>query len=313
MTTLLAIETSCDDSSVAILKDTQVLCNLVASQTKAHAKYGGVVPELASRMHTEALPFLIQKATQDTQIPLSEIEFCAVTTHPGLEGSLLIGQAAASALAQSLNIPLLKVNHLHGHIYAAFLSDSPPQFPFIACIVSGGHTQLYLAKAHFQFELIGKTRDDAAGECFDKIARALKLGYPGGPLIEKIAQTGNPNAISFPRAMKKRGLEFSFSGLKTAVIQFIETNPETCLADICASFQAAVIDTLTEKCLAACNQHQCKSLVVCGGVSANQALKRRLQLETTRENIRLHVPPISLCTDNAAMIGGAAYFSLKKA
>ena len=308
---VLAIETSCDDTSVAILRDTQILSNLISSQIKAHQPHGGVVPELASRMHAEKLPGLIERALKDAQIQYADLNYCAVTVGPGLEGSLLIGFSAASALSEALQIPLIGINHLHAHLYATFLSDAPPTFPFIGCIVSGGHTQLILAKDHFNFELIGETRDDAAGEAFDKVARALNLGYPGGPIIEKTAQIGNPKAVHFPRAMRKRGLEFSFSGLKTAVIQYIESQPTPNIPDICASFQAAVIDTLTEKCLAACEQYASKTLVLCGGVSANQTLRTHLQSQCDTQAITLHVPSPVLCTDNAAMIGIAAFHTIK--
>jgi N6-L-threonylcarbamoyladenine synthase len=311
---ILAIETSCDDTSVAIVENGRsILANMVSSQIKSHQVHGGVVPELASRLHTEKINMLIDLAFKKSELSYSDIQAIAVTHGPGLEGSLLIGLIAAKAIALGLNLPLVGVNHLHGHLYASFLGESAPQFPFIGLIVSGGHTDLVLVKDHFNIEKLGATRDDAAGEAFDKVARALGLGYPGGPLIEKEALNGNPKAFAFPRAMKNQGLDFSFSGLKTAVMQTlaklkVEEKP-IIVEDVCASFQQAVSDTLVSKTLEACRLHSCQTLVVCGGVSANQAIKAAFAEACSKNGITVHCPEPVLCTDNAAMIGAAAYFA----
>lgn len=311
---ILAFETSCDDTSVAIVKDGRTcLSSLVSSQIKAHQPFGGVVPELASRMHTEKIHRITSLALKEANLTFKDITSVAVTYGPGLEGSLLIGLAAAKAVSAALSVPLIPVNHLHGHLYAAFLeSGNGLSFPFIGCIVSGGHSSLVLAKGHFDFEIIGETRDDAAGEAFDKVSRALGLGYPGGPVVEKMALEGNPKAFAFPRAMRKQGLEFSFSGLKTAVIQTIQgiasRGEAIPVADICASFQAAVCDSIVEKSLAACEQYHVPRLMVCGGVSANKYLGDLLTQRCQSAQIELMVPSLTLCTDNAAMIAVAAYY-----
>jgi N6-L-threonylcarbamoyladenine synthase len=310
---ILAIETSCDETSVAILENgTKVLANLISSQVKAHAKYGGVVPELASRMHTENIHTLLDKALDTANLELSDIDACAVTYGPGLEGALLVGLSTAKTLAHLLNIPLIPVNHLHGHIYANFLNDSPPAFPFICMIVSGGHTMLTLVKDHFNIEILGQTRDDAAGEAFDKVARYLELGYPGGPIVEQEAENGNEKAYLFPKPMLKQGFEFSFSGLKTAVIQTIQSerkqNKNINTADVCASFQKSVIDTLSYKAFLACKKFNISKLVLSGGVTANSKLRETFELESEKKDIQIFVPEKQHCTDNAAMIGAAAYY-----
>ncbi len=306
---ILAIETSCDETAIAILDGLKVLSNKVASQIKSHKKYGGVVPELASRMHTESIHNLIASALLEANITFQDLTVIAATETPGLEGSLLIGLTTAKTLSKLLNIPFIPINHLHGHLYAHFLSETPPEFPLICLIASGGHTQLYHAKNHHDLTIIGQTRDDAAGEAFDKIARHLGLNYPGGPLVEAKAKTGNPKAIHFTRPMLHQGLEFSFSGLKTAVIQLDKS--AFSIEDICASFQAAVIDVLLYKSLAACTQYNCKTLCIAGGVTANQTLTEAFKNACDKQQIAFHVPPISLCTDNAAMIGAAAHFTHK--
>ncbi len=303
---ILAIETSCDETAVAVVENgATVLTSLVASQIATHQKHGGVVPELASRMHTEKLHGLLDRALKETGLSFNDIDACAVTQGPGLEGSLLVGIAAAKTLSHLLEIPLINVNHLHGHIYANFLSN-PPVFPFICLIVSGGHTQLIHAKGHMDFELLGETRDDAAGEAFDKVARSLNLGYPGGPAIEKAAQTGNEKAFKFPKAMLNSPYEFSFSGLKTAVIQTLRKLEQPWpVADLAASFQKAVVDVLTKKAYDACRHLGIKTLVLSGGVAANTALRNACQALP----VDLHIPESIYCTDNAAMIGAAAYYA----
>lgn len=311
--TILAIESSCDETSVAIVYEGhKVLANLVSSQIKAHQKYGGVVPELASRMHAEKINFLLEEALSQSQLTWDAIDAVAVTYGPGLEGALLIGVVAAKTISFLRKIPLIGMNHLHGHIYANFLLDERPSFPFLTLVVSGGHTQLVRVIDHFKFELLGATRDDAAGESFDKIARFLGLGYPGGPVIEKTALTGNSKAFRFPRAMMNDAYEFSFSGLKTAVIQEItrlrSSHTPFLVEDICASFQKAVIDVLLFKSIKACDQYGISQLVLSGGVTANKALRTTFEVECKQNGIRCFVPPFAYCTDNAAMIGAGAYY-----
>jgi len=307
---LLAIETSCDDTSIAIVEDGHtILCNLVSSQVKQHANYGGVVPELASRMHTEAIHYLLAKAFSETQLSWDDIDGIAVTQGPGLEGALLIGLTVAKTLALVLNKPLYAVNHMHGHVFAHFLTDNTPNFPFVALIASGGHTQLVHLENATTFKCLGETRDDAAGEAFDKVARLLKLGYPGGPLIEKKALQGDETAFAFPRAMIHKGVEFSFSGLKTAVLQTVKKCDQDAIpvADICASFQQCVIDILWKKSERACQQLGITQLAICGGVSANQALQATFHQRGALAQIDCFTAPPVLCTDNAAMIAAAAY------
>ncbi|MFC1752003.1 tRNA (adenosine(37)-N6)-threonylcarbamoyltransferase complex transferase subunit TsaD [Thermoproteota archaeon] len=314
---ILAIETSCDETSTAIIENgVTIHANIVSSQINTHKKYGGVVPEIASRMHTEVIHTLINTVFEVSGLCYSDISAVAVTYGPGLEGSLLVGVSAAKSIAGLLNIPLIPINHLHGHIYANFLTGNEPGFPFICMIVSGGHTQLVLVTDHFEFDLLGETRDDAAGEAFDKIARFLDLGYPGGPVIEKEAKNGNIHAYQFPRAMLNKGLDFSFSGLKTAVIQTLRKQSAEGQvinkADVCASFQQAVIDTLVSKACTACKRHHINSLVLSGGVTANQCLKSCFVHAAKDNALTLYVPPKDLCTDNAAMIGSAAYYFYQK-
>ena len=308
---ILAIETSCDETSIALVKDgSDIIALETASQNNAHKQFGGVVPELASRMHTEIIHTLIHKALKQSKLTFDEINACAVTQGPGLEGALLIGISTAKAISQIKQIPIIATNHLHGHIYANFLVETPPPFPFICLIVSGGHTQLILISDHFQFKLLGETRDDAAGEAFDKIARYLNLGYPGGPIIETLAKKGDPKTYNFPRAMLKQGYEFSFSGLKTAVIQTVKQldDPSQHKEDICASFQEAVIDILAKKSIKACLSHNIKHLAISGGVAANNTLKSRLISDCQKNNMSFYCPDNHLCTDNAAMIGAVAYY-----
>ncbi len=307
---VLGVETSCDETSVAVVEDgRRILSNCVASQIKVHRAYGGVVPELASRMHTENIHWVCDKAMADSGKSLSDIDVIAVTHGPGLEGALVVGTTFAKTLAALLDVPLVGVNHLHGHLYAIFLTDEAPAFPFISLIISGGHTSLVLVKDHFQFQLLGMTQDDAAGEAFDKVARCLGLGYPGGPEIEKKAKEGNPKAFRFPRALKK-GPHFSFSGLKTAVFLEVKKWGESPLpvADFAASFQAAVIDSLTQKALAACEKYGVDTLVLTGGVSANRTLANECKEAGQAKGVRVLVAPIDLCTDNAAMIASSGYF-----
>ncbi|OGC11674.1 tRNA (adenosine(37)-N6)-threonylcarbamoyltransferase complex transferase subunit TsaD [candidate division WOR-1 bacterium RIFOXYA12_FULL_52_29] len=319
----LAIETSCDETAAAVVRDGQeVLSNVIASQIEFHKKYGGIVPEVASRLHAETISPIILEALTRAGKELSEIDAVAVTFGPGLVGSLIVGVSAAKALAWAIKKPLIGVNHLEGHIYANFLTPIPQSqvlsFPFICLLVSGGHTSLVLVRGHGNYETIGRTRDDAAGEAYDKVARFLKIGYPGGPIIDKLAKEGNPKAIQFKRPMieEEFGLDFSFSGLKTAVVNFVNKaggtenlfSGGTRLVDLCASFQAAVVDVLVEKSLKAAKQHHCQTIALAGGVSANSALRQELKAKAEAKGIVVHIPPLEYCTDNAAMIACAGYY-----
>ncbi len=307
---VLGIESSCDETAAAVLADgRRVLSSIVASQDAIHAPYGGVVPELASRRHLEVIVPVVQKALADAGVRLSDLGGIAVTQGPGLVGSLLVGCAMAKALAYVHRLPLVGVNHLEGHIYAAFLSDDPPVHPFLALVVSGGHTALYHARAPLDYALVGQTRDDAAGEAFDKVAKLLGLGFPGGPVIERTAATGDPKAITFPLAhMTDRAPDFSFSGIKTSVSLYVKRHAPLStqqVADIAASFQAAVVKMLVRKTAKTALRLGVKRLVLTGGVAANGPLRTGLAAEAAEHGLTLHIPPRSLCTDNAAMISAA--------
>lgn len=311
---VLGIESSCDETAAAIVKDGILLSNVIASQIKDHSAYGGVVPEIASRKHIEAISPVITQAVMDAGLTLKEIEGIAVTRGPGLIGSLLVGLSTAKALAYGLNIPFVGVNHLEGHITASFLAEKKPQFPFAALVVSGGHTNVYLVKNYHEFQLLGQTRDDAAGEAFDKAAKLLDLGYPGGVVIDKMAKTGNPGAFVFPRAMKDSP-DFSFSGLKTSLLTLFKKrggkfSPEE-LPDIVASYQEAIIDVLVDKTLKAAGENDISQIVVCGGVAANSRLRQRFAEATVGARVELFIPPMILCTDNAAMIAALGEIMLK--
>jgi len=302
---VLGIESSCDETAAAVVRDGKLLSNVIASQIKDHSAYGGVVPEIASRKHMEAIVPVITQAVADAGLTLKNIEGIAVTRGPGLIGSLLVGLSAAKSLAYGLNIPLVGVNHLEGHIMASLLAEKKPQFPFAALVVSGGHTNVYLVNNYHTFQLLGQTRDDAAGEAFDKAAKLLDLGYPGGVVIDKMAKAGNPKAFNFPRAMKDSP-DFSFSGLKTSLLTMFKkregnfTREE--MPDIVASYQEAIIDVLVDKTLHAAGNHDIKQIVVCGGVAANSRLRQRFAEATDKADMELFIPPMILCTDNAAMI-----------
>lgn len=313
---LLAIETSCDETACAVVENgRRLLASTVASQMDVHARYGGVYPEVASRQHILAILPVIEETLQRARLSLHEIDAIAVTRGPGLAGSLIVGLNTAKGLALGLDKPLIGVNHLEGHIYSAWLyppdkMDAPePQFPLIALLVSGGHTEVNLMTGHLQIQRLGATLDDAAGEAFDKVARLLGLGYPGGPAIEQAAAGGSPTAFKFPRAWLEGSYDFSFSGLKTAVLHTLQKlqqeNRPLPLADLAASFQEAVVDVLYEKTMAAARRYGVREIVIGGGVSANQRLRQRF-LE--QDEFQVHIPPIQYCTDNAAMIGAAGYF-----
>ncbi len=339
---ILGIDTSCDDTSASVVEDgRKILSNVISSQEGIHKKYGGIVPELASRRHVEMIWPVVDEALELAGAKLDELSAIAVCYGPGLIGSLLVGCSFAKSVCFSRGIPLVSVNHLEGHIYSSFLeegeplgkafSSHAPEFPFISLIVSGGHTSLYRVDGFGRYAELGRTRDDAAGEAYDKVSKLLGLGYPGGPVIDRLANEGNPAAVDFPRAYLPEGLDFSFSGLKTAVLNFLRTkvlNEGTkpfspiegggmnsglralgseLVMDICASFQQAVVDVLVRKTEWAVEQARVNRVTVSGGVGANRALGRELGLMAKKKGLQLFIPPPILCTDNAAMIASAGY------
>jgi N6-L-threonylcarbamoyladenine synthase len=307
---VLGIESTCDETAAAVLEDgRRVLSSIVASQDAVHAPYGGVVPELASRRHLEVIVPVVERALAEASARVPELDGIAVTHGPGLVGSLLVGCSLAKSLAWAHGRPLVGVNHLEGHIFAASLTDDPPSHPFLALVVSGGHTALYHAQAPLSYALVGETRDDAAGEAFDKVAKLLGLGFPGGPIIERVARGGSPTAIPFPLAqITNQAPDFSFSGLKTAVSLHVKrTQPlsERDVADVAASFQAAAVKMLVRKTVRAALRLGVPRVVVTGGVAANTALREGLKAEAAQHGLTLHIPPPRLCTDNAVMIAAA--------
>ena len=309
-TIILAIESSCDETSVALIKNgNEILTNIVASQIESHKRFGGVVPEVASRHHVEDITLVIEEAINQAKVSWDEIDAIAVTEGPGLVGSLLIGINAAKALSFAHQIPLVGVHHIAGHIYANQLEEDL-QFPLLALVVSGGHTELIYMKDHYQFEVIGETLDDAVGEAYDKVARTLKLPYPGGPHIDRLAQIGN-DTYNLPRVwLDKAAYDFSFSGLKSAVINTVhnrvQRGEEIIPEDLAASFQASVIEVLVEKTMRAAKEYEVKQLILAGGVSANQGLRRGLEEAAKKvEGLKLTIPSFEFCTDNAAMVGAA--------
>ena len=309
----LALETSCDETSAAVIADGRmIMSNIISSQVPLHQKYGGVVPEIASRKHIENVLPVIEEALAQAGVSRTDIDVIGVTYGPGLVGALLVGVAAAKALAYGLDKPLVGVNHLEGHIFANFLTHRELEPPLVALVVSGGHTSLVWLKSYEEIELLGQTRDDAAGEAFDKIARVMGLPYPGGPQIDKLALSGNPAAIDFPRALTKEGFAFSFSGLKSAVLNYLNSaaqrGQDVSLPDVAASFQAAVVDVLVDKTMNAAAYCGTNQIVLAGGVAANSRLQRQLEDACNRQGVRLYYPSTILCTDNAAMIGCRAYY-----
>ena len=323
MVKILGIESSCDETAAAVIADgRRVLSNVVSSQIELHARYGGVVPEVASRQHLLSIVPVFEQALRDADVHWHELDAVAVTRGPGLAGSLLVGLNAAKAIAFAHNLALVGVNHLEGHIYANWLTEREPEFPLVCLIVSGGHSDLILMTQHGQYTRLGRTLDDAAGEAFDKVARILGLGYPGGPAIEKAAKHGNPRRQRLPRAWLGESYDFSFSGLKTAVLRLQERlqageesreriegpgsgQRKLTSADIAASFQEAVVDVLVEKTRRAAEEYRAREVLLAGGVAANQRLRQRM-LE--RVPLPVNFPPLSLCTDNAAMIAAAGYY-----
>lgn len=311
----LAIESSCDETSVAILQDgREVLANIVASQIDTHKKYGGVVPEIASRQHVEAINTVIEEAFEKSKLNYSDIDLIAATRGPGLIGALLVGLSAGKAMALSLNKPFLGINHIMGHVCANYISHKELKPPFIGLIISGGHTYLIDVKNFVDFDLCGTTVDDAAGEAFDKVARAMGLSYPGGPVIDKLAKEGK-ETIEFPRVMINEGYNFSFSGLKTAVINYMHNNEqkhqEIIKEDVAKSLQEAVVDVLLEKTFRLQKEKGLDKIVLSGGVSANSRIREAFEERGKKEGVEIYYPSISLCTDNAAMIASCAYYLYK--
>ncbi len=310
---ILGIESSCDETAAAVVKNgREVLSNIISSQIAIHRKYGGVVPEIASRKHIEHILPVIDTALAEANVALADIDGIAVTYGPGLAGALLVGLSAAKSLAWATGKPLLGVNHLEGHVFANFLNDQTLEPPFLALVVSGGHTALLKINGYNHFELLGQTRDDAAGEAFDKIARVMGLPYPGGPEIEKLALAGDPQAIDFPRAMLDDPFQFSFSGMKSAVINYLHNEAQAGRpvdkADVAASFQAAVTDVLVQKSVGAIQATGMKDIVLAGGVSANKTLQEKLAAAAEKVGARLVHPTPILCTDNAVMIACRGYY-----
>ncbi|CAN5844589.1 tRNA (adenosine(37)-N6)-threonylcarbamoyltransferase complex transferase subunit TsaD [soil metagenome] len=320
MSTVLAIETSCDETAVAIVEGRQVLSSVVASQIEVHRRYGGVVPEIASREHVSAIGVAIAQALTEAHLPWSAIDAVATTCAPGLVGALMVGITAAKTLAMVHSKPFLGIHHLEGHIYASYLSDATLQPPFLCLLVSGGHTSFVHVRGAGDYVILGKTRDDAAGEAFDKVARLLDLGYPGGPVIDRLAQTGNPKAFALPEgkiSLPEGGFhpyDASFSGLKTAVLRLTEklktekseNGGELPVADIAASFQATVVRALVKRAIACAQDHSLSTIVVGGGVAANSGLRQELQAAAANRHLKVLFPPLKYCTDNAAMIACAA-------
>jgi N6-L-threonylcarbamoyladenine synthase len=309
---VLGIETSCDETAAAVVIDAhEVLSSVVSSQVDLHARFGGVVPEIASRAHVELLTPVIAQALIEAGVEDSHVDAVAATTGPGLIGALLVGVSAAKALALVWDVPFVAVNHLEAHLYAAFLEEPDIQLPLVVLLVSGGHTMLVLMEGHGRYRLLGGTIDDAAGEAFDKVARYLGLGYPGGPAIDRIALEGDPGRIAFPRAIMDEGYDFSFSGLKTAVVNHVRRNPEVATADVAASFQEAVVDALVTKARRAVQEHGAKGLCLAGGVAANSALRERTLDACMADGVHPFLPSRSMCTDNAAMVAAAGWWRLQ--
>ncbi|MFW6126669.1 MAG: tRNA (adenosine(37)-N6)-threonylcarbamoyltransferase complex transferase subunit TsaD [Thermodesulfobacteriota bacterium] len=315
---ILGIETSCDETAAAVVKDGRhLLGSVVATQFELHAVYGGVVPELAARRHLENIVPVIQGALDQAGVSLGDLDGLAATQRPGLIGALVVGMAVAKAVAYSLDLPLAGVHHLEAHIASLWLTETIPPFPFVALVVSGGHTNLYLVENLLAMNLLSRTRDDAAGEAFDKVAKLMGLGYPGGVVIEALARNGNPQAFDLPRPrILEEPLTFSYSGLKTAVAYRLKKQPEilsapAARADLAASFQEAVVESLVTRAWEALERTGCRHLAVCGGVAANGRLRRVLQDRAAATGVELFLPPLSLCTDNAAMVAALGYQRLQ--
>ncbi|MBR5509153.1 MAG: tRNA (adenosine(37)-N6)-threonylcarbamoyltransferase complex transferase subunit TsaD [Lachnospiraceae bacterium] len=313
-TLILAIESSCDETAAAVVKNgREVLSNVISSQIALHTLYGGVVPEIASRKHIEKINYVIQEALDEAGVTLQELDAIGVTYGPGLVGALLVGVAEAKAISYAANLPLVGVHHIEGHISANYIENPDLEPPFICLVVSGGHTHLVVVNDYGKYEIIGRTRDDAAGEAFDKVARAIGLGYPGGPKIDKLSKEGNPDAIRFPRAkVEDNEYDFSFSGVKSAVLNHLNgcrmKGEPIVEADIAASFQKAVCDVLVAHAIQAVKNYKIPKLALAGGVASNSTLRQAMKEACEKENIAFYYPSPVLCTDNAAMIGSAAYY-----
>lgn len=315
---ILAIESSCDETSAAVVKDgREVLSNIIASQIDTHTKYGGVVPEVASRMHIEVVDAVVKSALEEANMTLEQIDAIGVTYGPGLVGALLVGLQYAKGLSLASKKPLVGVNHIEGHICANYIQHKDLKPPFVSLVVSGGHTFIVHVKDYGKYEVIGQTRDDAVGEAFDKVARAIGLGYPGGPKIDKISKEGNKNAIEFPKAkFHDDTLDFSFSGVKSAVLNYINKckmkDIEINVVDVAASFQKAVVDVLKENVFLTCERRNINKIAIAGGVASNSTLREELMKEGKKKGVEILFPDRILCTDNAAMIGSAAYYEFIK-
>ena len=311
---ILGIESSCDETAAAVVEDgRRVLSSVVSSQIDVHHKYGGVVPELASRKHIEAITPVVDEAIEKAGIGMERLDAVAATQGPGLIGALLVGFSFAKAFAYARKLPWVGVNHLEGHISSVFLREEAPEFPFVALMVSGGHTNIYHVTSHTEYELMGQTRDDAVGEAYDKVSKMMGLGYPGGLVIDRLAAEGDPSAIKFPRSwLDKKGFDFSLSGLKTAVNRCIQLESDKhSQADIAASFQEAVVEVLAYKIINAAKVKRCKDLAIVGGVAANSRLREKVRTDAAKAGIRVHIPAIEHCGDNAAMIAAIGYHNLK--
>ncbi len=317
-TYILAIESSCDETAASVVKNGRtVLSNVISSQIALHTLYGGVVPEIASRKHIEKINQVIEEALTEADMKLDQMDAIGVTYGPGLVGALLVGVAEAKAISYAAGIPLVGVHHIEGHVSANYIEHPDLEPPFLCLIVSGGHTHLVIVKEYGEYEIIGRTHDDAAGEAYDKVARAIGLGYPGGPKIDKLAKEGNPMAVSFPRAQVEGcPYDFSFSGLKSAVLNYLhhaeQTGEEINRADVAASFQAAVVDVLVDKTLQAAKEYGIDKVALAGGVASNSALRAGMETACNKAGKKLYFPSPVFCTDNAAMIGAAAYYEYKK-
>ena len=315
---ILAIESSCDETAAAVVKNgREVKSNVISSQIALHTLYGGVVPEIASRKHIEKINQVIEEALKEAEVTLEQIDAIGVTYGPGLVGALLVGVAEAKAMAFAANKPLVGVHHIEGHISANYIENKELEPPYVCLVVSGGHTHLVVVNDYGDYQVIGRTRDDAAGEAFDKVARAIGLGYPGGPKIDKLAKEGDPNAIKFPRAkVEGSPFDFSFSGLKSAVLNHINMCQMKGLdineADIAASFQSSVVDALLDRAMLACKEYGMNKLAIAGGVASNSAIRKAFEEKCEKENIEFYHPSPIFCTDNAAMIGVAAYYEYIK-
>ena len=313
----LAIESSCDETAASVLKNgREVLSNIISTQIDIHKKFGGVVPEVASRKHIENIDIVVQQALDEANITMNDITHIAVTYGPGLVGALLVGLSYAKAMAYALDIPLVGVNHIEGHLSANYIAHKDLKPPFITLIVSGGHTHLVEVRDYGEYEILGRTRDDASGEAFDKVARAMGLGYPGGPIIDKLAKEGNKDAIEFPRAYMDEGYDFSFSGIKSAVLNYLNAKKmkkeEIVEADVAASFQDAVTDVLANKAIKAAKEKGYSIVTLSGGVASNSGLREKIEMLGKENGIEVKYPPLILCTDNAAMIGCAGYYNYIK-